>query len=96
MLQQRTILFCSLLFSLLFVDAQSIPADYSKYSNLRSKIIAVVSDTISIDTMSIFPNTFIVRNLKTDELITNEDYDLNYATGKLMFKTAIKPDSILV
>ena len=96
MLQQRTILFCSLLFSLLFVDAQSIPADYSKYSNLRSKVIAVVSDTILIDTLSIFPNTFIVRNLKTDELITNENYDLNYATGKLMFKTGIKPDSILV
>lgn len=96
MLFKRTILFCCFLFSLLNADAQSQLADYSQYSNLRSKVLTNISDTMTIDTLSIFPSTFLMRNLRTDEIIAKDNYELDYASGKLIFKSGYKPDSILI
>ncbi|MBP8192991.1 MAG: hypothetical protein KAX69_05250, partial [Chitinophagales bacterium] len=78
------------------MPVSSAPADYSLYSNLRSKIITITSDTVTVDTVSIFPNSFLVRNLRTDEIIPKDNYELDYASGKLIFKSGNKPDSVLI
>lgn len=92
MLLKRAILFYCLCISM-SIRAQT---DYGALSNVRSKMLYVVSDTLNIDTTSIFPNTLVLRNLKTDELITKENYILDYASGKVIFKQGVKPDSVLV
>ena len=63
MSQKRLILFfVTLLFAVLESFAQ-IPAQDSKpLSNLRRKKIAVVADTIRVDTFSVIPNTFLIEN----------------------------------
>lgn len=68
--------------------------NYNQYSNYRVKTMAIYSDTIAIDTMSIFPNSFSIQDVKTGEFISNKNYTLDYANGKLIFKNGIKPDSI--
>ena len=96
MLFRRTILFCSLCISVLYVGAQSMQPNYTAYSNLRSKVLSNVSDTILVDSLSIFPNSFIIRNLKTDEIIPKENYALDFASATLIFKPGARPDSMLL
>jgi len=85
----------SLLFSYLLIEAQSLPADHS-YSNLRSKKIITSSDTVSIDSMSIFPNTVVLKDKMTNELIPAENYEIDYSNGRLIFKNGTRPDSFYV
>jgi hypothetical protein len=93
---KRIILFFSLVCSLVYADAQSLTADYSQYSNKRTKVVQVNSDTISIDTLSIFPSSFTMRNLSNDALISPDDYELDYAAAKVIFKTGSRPESVLI
>ncbi len=80
---------------MLFNKAKAESAiNYNKYSNYRVKNMAVYSDTIAIDTMSIFPNSFVIQNANTGEFISSENYTLDYTKGKLIFKNGFKPDSI--
>lgn len=92
----RIILFFNLAAYLIVANAQSLFPDYSQYSNKRTKIIPVLSDTISIDTISIFPASFTIRNLTNDALLSTEDYELDFATAKLIFKNGNRPDAVLV
>ena len=81
--------------TLLYNKAKAESAiNYNKYSNYRVKNMAVYSDTIAIDTMSIFPNSFTIQNVNTGDFISSENYTLDYAKGKLIFKNGFKPDSI--
>ena len=70
--------------------------NYRQFSNLRSKVLTLLSDTITIDTLSIFPKSFNIRDARTDEIIPADNYELYYASGKLIFKTGLKPDSVLI
>src|SRR5688572_22903734 len=63
MSQKRLILiFVTLLFAVLESFAQIPAQDNKPLSNLRRKKIAVVADTIRIDTFSVIPNTFLIEN----------------------------------
>ena len=54
-------------------------------SNLRLKKITALSDTIQLDTLTIYPNSF---QLKCGEnLIQREDYILDYARARLIIKS---------
>ena len=50
--------------------------NYNQYSNYRVKTIAIHSDTIAIDTMSIFPNSFTIQDVKTGEFISKLNFHL--------------------
>ena len=53
-------------------------------SNLRLKKITATSDTVQLDTLSIYPNSF---KLKCGETLMNrEDYVLDYARARLIIK----------
>jgi len=92
MLLNRVILFYCIFISVL-ARAQS---GYGILSNLRSKVLYIGSDTLQIDTVSIFPHSFVLRDLKTDALILSDNYRLDYASGTVVFKQGAKPDSVLV
>ncbi len=55
------VIFATLLFAVLESSAQFPVQDARPISNLRKKKIAVVADTIRIDTLSIIPNTFLIE-----------------------------------
>jgi hypothetical protein len=95
MLLKRILLFYFVWMS--FATLAQVPLlEYSTLSNLRSKTMRVLSDTLRIDTLSIFPNTFQMRNLITNEIISNENYKIDFTSGKIIFTTTVKPDSILI
>ena len=70
--------------------------NYKLYSNFRQKILAVTSDTVLIDTLSVFPNSFSLQDIITGEFISIENYQLDYANGKLIFINGYKPDSVQI
>ena len=93
--QRKIILLTLLLLAITGLQAQ-FSFDYGKYSNLKSKkITPSVSDTLSLDSLSIFPNTFLLKDAATNQIISNENYQLDYTTGKIIFKNNFKPDSII-
>ena len=79
-----------------FLCAQTTLPNYAQFSNYRSKNLTITSDTISIDTLSIFPNSFSLKNNETNEIIAPENYTLDFANGKLIFKNNVRPNSILL
>ncbi len=95
MLQLRLLFICCLWMSVL-AKAQIAMQDFNSFSNLHNKIIAVSSDTIMVDSISLFPNSFFIRDVKTNEFIDKENYTLDFTTGKLIFKNGYKPDSVLL
>lgn len=80
----------------LAVSAQVAPMDYSIFSNAKSKMLTALSDTVQIDSMSIFPNTFQLYNAATNEIISKENYTLDYVSGKIIFSPNSRPDSFLI
>ena len=58
------------------------------------RIRSVTSDTIMMDSVSLFPNSFFIRDAKTNEFINKENYTLDFTTGKLIFKHGLRPDSV--
>ncbi|MBP6153769.1 MAG: hypothetical protein KA457_03050 [Chitinophagales bacterium] len=89
-----------LLFTLIWLsfiaNAQNSLNENKKFSNFKNKIIDASSDTLLLDTLPIFPNTLLIRDFRTDERISTEQYHFDISTGKLIFKMGLKPDSILV
>ena len=73
----------------------SFSINYNQYSNFRQKTISVKSDTVLLDTLSIFPNSLSIRDAQTGELISTENYTLDYTKGKLIFKNNVKPETVL-
>ncbi|MBK9329114.1 MAG: hypothetical protein IPM95_07335 [Sphingobacteriales bacterium] len=78
------------------MTAQTLPPDYSVYSNIHTKVLTVSGDTVTVDTMSIFPSSLIVRNLKDNSVVPKEAYELDFSGAKLIFKNGNRPDSVLV
>ncbi|MCH2229793.1 MAG: hypothetical protein MK105_05560 [Crocinitomicaceae bacterium] len=54
---------------------------FAQESNLRSKIVAS-SDTIQLDSLSIYPNSFEVKC--DGKVLSKDDYHLDYAASKLI------------
>jgi len=57
-------------------------------SNLRQKRLAVTTDTVSLDSLSIVPHSVSIRNLSADA------YTLDYINAKLIWRTKPSADSI--
>lgn len=68
--------------------------NYHQYSNFRQKIISIKSDTILLDTLSIFPHSLSLQNAQTGEQILTEQYTLDYSNGKLIFKNGVRPEMV--
>src|SRR5204863_8591847 len=68
-----------------------IPAQDSKpLSNLRRKKIAVVADTIRIDTFSVIPHTFLI------ESFSDSAYFFDNINALLKWKTLPSVDSVTI
>ena len=55
---------------------------FSQFSNMRSKTLATDSDTIQLDSLSIYPNSF--RLMCGNNELQKEDYTLDYARAVLI------------
>jgi len=55
---------------------------WSQYSSLRERKLTVETDTIQLDTLSIYPNSF--QLFCGDRLLTREQYHLNHAAAILI------------
>ena len=64
---------------------------FSQESSQRVMIIPVTSDTITLDTLTIYPNSFQV--FCGDIKLSRNDYNLNYAKSKFVFNGSCE-DSI--
>jgi hypothetical protein len=68
--------------------------NYNQYSNFRQKTISLKSDTILLDTLSIFPNSLSLQDAQTGKRISTEQYTLDYTNGKLIFKNGVRPEMV--
>ena len=89
------IIFC-FVFTVMHVHAQIRTLDFSIYSNQRSKVVYITSDTIQLDTLSIFPNSLQIRNLLNDEQLSSDSIFFDFAKATIVFKNKQRPDSIIV
>ncbi|MEM9051720.1 MAG: hypothetical protein AAGC47_06675 [Bacteroidota bacterium] len=62
------------------------------FGSFRSKKIALSSDTISLDTLSIDPSSLIVK--ANDKLVEDSLYTLLAAESKIVWKSAPRPNTI--
>ena len=91
MRKKRLILIlATLLFAVLESFAQIPVQDNKPLSNLRKKKIAVVADTIRIDTFSVIPNTFLIEGL------SDSTYFFDNINALLKWKTVPAADSVTV
>ncbi|HMK19367.1 MAG TPA: hypothetical protein VK492_14290, partial [Chitinophagaceae bacterium] len=91
MSQKRLILlFVTLLFAVLESFAQIPAQDNKPLSNLRKKKIAVVADTIRIDTFSVIPNTFLIENF------SDSAYFFDNINALLKWRTLPSVDSVTI
>jgi hypothetical protein len=89
--QKRLILlFVTLLFAVLESFAQIPAQDNKPLSNLRRKKIAVVADTIRIDTFSVIPNTFLIEGF------TDSSYSFDNINALLKWRTLPSVDSVII
>jgi hypothetical protein len=89
--QKRLILlFVTLLFAVLESFAQIPAQDNKPLSNLRRKKIAVVADTIRIDTFSVIPNTFLIEGF------TDSSYFFDNINALLKWRTLPSVDSVTI
>jgi hypothetical protein len=58
----------------------------AQYSSLREKMLEAQADTIQLDSLSIFPNSFELRC--GESLLSNEFYTLDYAAARLILLQA--------
>jgi hypothetical protein len=73
----------------LWAGAQ-IPISIRPVSNLRQKVFKVSSDTLRIDTISIIPSSFIIRDIPAS------DYRLDFANAILFWNKRPSTDSITI
>ncbi|MGZ8538355.1 MAG: hypothetical protein ACXWV9_08850, partial [Flavisolibacter sp.] len=86
---RRILLFTFLLIFALSSRAQ-LPFEAPSRSNLRVKKVAVTADSIRLDTLSIIPNSFIIRD------ISDTSYRLDYVRSIVHWKTKPSVDSVLI
>jgi hypothetical protein len=63
-------------------------------SNLRTRTIALSTDTLRIDTLSIVPATLKVTLLRTQTRLDTSNYSIQYEKALLIWKTTPRPDSV--
>jgi len=78
------------MFAALEGRAQFPVQDTKSISNLRKKKIAVVVDTVRIDTFSIIPNTFLVEGFH------DSTYSFDNINAFLKWKTLPSTDSVTI
>ena len=88
-LLRRILLFSSLLIFALSARAQ-LPFEAPSKSNLRIKKLAVSADSLRLDTLSIIPNSFLIRD------ISDTSYRLDYVKSVIYWKTKPSVDSVLI
>ena len=91
----RPVFWLCLLVSASGLYAQSLSSDFSKYSNLRTVFVSQLSDSLQLDTLSVFPHSVVMRDAATQQVITPESYVVE-VSGKIYFKGAVRPDSVYV
>lgn len=64
-------------------------------SNLRQKSIYVNSDTLELDSLSIIPSTFLIKDLDGKSL-SKEKYFLDYVNSKLILKPGLRDKTISI
>ena len=84
------LIFVTLLFAVLESFAQIPAQDNKPLSNLRRKKIAVVADTIRIDTFSVIPNTFLIENF------SDSAYFFDNINALLKWRTLPSTDSVTI
>ncbi|MEZ5026592.1 MAG: hypothetical protein R2739_08440 [Chitinophagales bacterium] len=95
MLKKRAIFFSFLVLLVGSIFAQSLLYSPTSFSNYRTKILSIKSDTILLDTLSVFPNTLILRDYKTNALISADAYELDFSKSKLILKNRYSFDSLV-
>ena len=91
MSKKRLILiFVTLLFAVLESFSQLPVQDNKPISNLRKKKIAVVADTVRIDTFSVIPNTFSIEGF------SDSSYFFDNINALFKWKTMPAADSITI
>ena len=84
------IIFATLLFTVLEINAQFPVQNNKPISNLRTKRIAVVADTIRIDTFSVIPNTFSITGF------SDSAYFFDHINALMKWKTLPSIDSVTI
>jgi len=74
--------------------AQQPAFDFKQLSNLKSKSFVLNSDTLELDSLSLFPNSITIRNLANNTLLSSELYRYDAAKNRLIFLPDKRPDSI--
>lgn len=92
---KKIILFLGWVLLWSWAAAQTSASDYN-YSNLHSKLILHAADTIALDSLSIFPNTLFIKDLRSNSLLPADAYQLDYAAGRLIFRNGFHPDSLQI
>lgn len=73
-----------------------LPICYSQtISNLRKKTIAFNNDTLTLDTVSIIPNSVIIQT-KDGIFLHDSTYSIDPATAQLIIKTNLQEDSLVI
>lgn len=85
-----TLLSRILLFTSLLLFALATRAQLPVHSNLHVKKIAVIADSVVLDTTSIIPNTFKIVNVDTS------GYRLNFVNAILYWKRKPQTDSVTI
>ncbi len=83
------LLMCRIL--VLFAALSWVFSTHAQYSNLRSKIVPYSTDTIKLDTFSIFPNSVVVSC--GNDILTKEAYSIE-TSGALFYMNVSCSDSI--
>ena len=65
------------------------------FSNNRSKIVALTSDSTKLDSLSIFPSSFLLTNAN-GKLVDSLDYHIDYLTATLIWLSDTIPGLIKV
>ena len=64
-------------------------------SNIRYKSFALTGDTLKLDSLSIVPNTLVIRNV-IGEIVDSSNYTLKAFESKLIWKHKPAVDSIKI
>jgi hypothetical protein len=63
----------------------SIPVSFAQYSTLRNRTLLPGNDTLQLDTLSIYPNSFqIMRN---GQALPRDSFQLDYAAARIFLNT---------
>ncbi len=85
--------FLYLIFSILIFLSHKVGAQ--ELSNLQQKSLKVVDDTLLLDTLSLVPNSAIIKNSE-GLFIADSLYAIDYANAKIIFNPSLKNQTIAI